>query len=92
MLVGNRQGIAVWLSSLKFARQLRRFGNVQYVSKKMKYVIFYCNQDKTDEIIEKLQSLHFVKDVKPSMRPFVKTEYQNSKPDKAKEYDYKMGI
>ncbi|GAF63949.1 YlbG family protein [Alkalihalobacillus trypoxylicola] len=92
MLVGNRQGIAVWLSSLKFARQLRRFGHVQYVSKKMKYVIFYCDQEKTAEVMEKLQSLHFVKDVKPSMRPFVKTEYQNSKPDKAKEYDYKMGI
>ncbi len=40
MFVGNRQGVSVWLTSLKFARQLRRFGHVHYVSKKMKYVIF----------------------------------------------------
>ncbi|MDV2685309.1 YlbG family protein [Alkalihalophilus sp. As8PL] len=89
---GNRQGIAVWLTSLKFARQLRRFGNVQYVSKKMKYVIFYCDQEKVEEITKKLNGFHYVRDVQPSMRPFIKTEYQNAKPDKAKEYDYKMGI
>ncbi|MFC0558726.1 YlbG family protein [Halalkalibacter alkalisediminis] len=92
MLGAKRQGIAVWLTSLKFARQLRRFGNVHYVSKKMKYVVFYCDQDKVDETIEKLKAFSFVRDVKPSMRPFIATEFQNAKPDKAKEYDYKMGI
>ncbi|WP_088104982.1 YlbG family protein [Halalkalibacter urbisdiaboli] len=92
MLSSNRQGLAVWLTSLKFARQLRRFGNVHYASKKMKYVILYCDQDHIDETIGKLESFHFVREVKPSMRPFIKTEFQNAKPDKAKEYDYKMGI
>lgn len=92
MVDGQRQGIVVWLTSLKFARQLRRFGNVHYVSKKMKYVVFYCNQDQIEDTMEKLRSFHFVREVKPSMRPFIKTDYQNAKPDKAKEYDYKMGI
>jgi uncharacterized protein YlbG (UPF0298 family) len=92
MLGGNRQGLAVWLTSLKFARQLRRFGNVHYASKKMKYVVLYCNQDAVEDTMNKLQSFHFVRDIKPSMRPFIKTEFQNAKPDKAKEYDYKMGI
>ena len=92
MMNGQRQGIVVWLTSLKFARQLRRFGNVHYVSKKMKYVVFYCNQDHIEETMDKLRGFHFVREVKPSMRPFIKTDYQNAKPDKAKEYDYKMGI
>jgi len=33
-----------------------------------------------------------VKKVEPSYKPFLKLEFENSKPDKAKEYDYKMGI
>lgn len=52
----------------------------------------YCNQDDAEEIIEKLQSFSFVKKVEPSYKPFLKMEYENSAPDKAKEYDYKMGI
>ena len=92
MIGVDRQGLAVWLTSLKFARQLRRFGNVHYVSKKMKYAIVYCNQDEIDDLIERLQSFHYVRDVQKSMRPFLQTEFENAKPDKAKEYDYKMGI
>ncbi|MBU8907137.1 YlbG family protein [Desertibacillus haloalkaliphilus] len=92
MIGGNRQGLAVWLHSLKYARQLRRYGNVHYVSKKMKYVILYCNAETIDDTVERLESNHYVKSVKKSMRPFIKTEYQNSQPDKAKEYDYRMGL
>ncbi|WP_059104724.1 YlbG family protein [Shouchella shacheensis] len=92
MLSPSRQGVVVWLTSLKYARQLRRFGHVQYVSKKMKYVVFYCDQHKVEETMEKLSSFHFVVEVQPSMRPFVNTDFQNAKPDKAKEYDYKLGI
>lgn len=92
MMYQARQGMAVWLHSLKYTRQLRRYGNVHYVSKKMKYVILYCSQDEIHHIRERLESLHFVKEVQLSERPFIKTEYQNAKPDKAKEYDYKMGL
>lgn len=71
---------------------LRRFGNVHYVSKRLKYVVLYCNLEDTDSIIEKISSYSFVKKVEPSYKPFLKTEFENAKPDKAKEYDYKMGI
>ncbi|GAF22235.1 LOW QUALITY PROTEIN: cytosolic protein [Bacillus sp. JCM 19047] len=91
MISSSRQGIVVWLTSLKYARQLRRFGHVQYVSKK-NMLCFTCDLEKVDDIINKLQSFHFVTDVKPSMRPFVNTEFEDAKPDKAKEYDYKLGI
>ncbi|WP_066052896.1 YlbG family protein [Robertmurraya korlensis] len=91
-MLGQRQGIIVWLFSLKQAKMLRKFGNVHYVSKRLKYVVLYCNQDETDTIMEKIKSYSFVKKVEPSFKPFLKVEYENSRPDKAKEYDYKMGI
>ena len=91
-MFGARQGIIVWLYSLKQAKMLRKFGNVHFVSKKLKYVVLYCNQDQTEELTKKLQSYSFVKKVEPSYKPFLRMEFENKKPDKAKEYDYKMGI
>ncbi|MDP4161554.1 MAG: YlbG family protein [Bacillota bacterium] len=91
-MLGQRQGLVVWLYSLKQAKMLRRFGNVHYVSKKLKYVVLYCNLEDVEGIMEKLSSYSFVKKVEPSYKPFLKMEFENSSPDKAKEYDYKMGI
>ncbi|MBS4189101.1 YlbG family protein [Bacillus sp. FJAT-49705] len=91
-MLGQRQGIIVWLYSLKQAKMLRRFGNVHYVSKRLKYVVLYCDLVDTDDIMSKISSYSFVKLVEPSYKPFLKMEFENSKPDKAKEYDYKMGI
>ncbi|ALC91103.1 hypothetical protein AM500_15860 [Bacillus sp. FJAT-18017] len=91
-MFGQRQGLVVWLYTLKQAKMLRRFGNVHYVSKKLKYAVIYCNQSEIETVMEKLKSYSFVKKVEPSYKPFVKMEYENSAPDKAKEYDYKMGI
>jgi len=88
----ERQGLVVWLYSLKQAKMLRRFGNVHYVSKKLKYVVLYCNQEDLEGIMDKLSSFSFVKKVEPSYKPFLNIEFENSAPDKAKEYDYKMGI
>ncbi|WP_338451940.1 YlbG family protein [Niallia oryzisoli] len=91
-MLSQRQGLIVWLHSLKQAKMLRRFGNVHYVSKRLKYVVLYCNADEIEELMAKLKSYSFIKKVEPSQKPFVKIEFENSKPDKAKEYDYKMGI
>lgn len=91
-MLGQRQGIIVWLYSLKQAKMLRKFGNVHFVSKRLKYVVLYCDLEDVESIMEKIQNYSFVKKVEPSYKPFLKTEYENSKPDKAKEYDYRMGI
>ncbi|WP_147531893.1 YlbG family protein [Bacillus marasmi] len=91
-MFGSRQGIIVWLYSLKQAKMLRKFGNVHFVSKKLKYVVLYCNQEDVDDLTAKLQAYSFVKKVEPSYKPFLRMEFENAKPDKAKEYDYKMGI
>ncbi|WP_338469932.1 YlbG family protein [Niallia sp. XMNu-256] len=91
-MLSQRQGLIVWLNSVKQAKMLRRFGNVHYVSKRLKYAVLYCNQVDIEELTAKLNTFSFVKKVEPSYKPFLKIEYENSKPDKAKEYDYKMGI
>ena len=71
---------------------LRRFGNVHYVSRKLKYVVLYCNQEDVEGLMQKIGSYSFVKKVEPSFKPFIKMEFEDAVPDKAKEYDYKMGI
>lgn len=91
-MLSQRQGLIVWLNSMKQAKMLRRFGNVHFVSKRLKYAVVYCNQDEIEDLIVKLKTFSFVKKVEPSYKPFLKIEYENSKPDKAKEYDYKIGI
>lgn len=91
-MFGERQGMIVYLHTLKQAKMLRKFGNIHYVSKKLKYVVMYTNMEDVEALSEKLKSYSFVKKVELSYKPFLKMEYENSKPDKAKEYDYKMGI
>lgn len=91
-MMEKRVGLAVWLNSLKMARNLRRLGNVHYISQKMRYAILYVDESSVDQVVEKLNQYNFVKKVELSHRHELKTEFQNAKPDKAKEYDYKMGL
>ncbi|WP_260471987.1 YlbG family protein [Bacillus sp. HMF5848] len=89
----KRQGIIVYLHNLKHAKMLRKYGNVHYISRRLKYVVLYCDMEQTEGLMQKLKSLHFVKRVDQSYKPFLKLEYENSKQDKKeKEYEYKIGI
>lgn len=88
----HRQGVIVYLHHIKHAKSLRKFGHVHYISRKLKYVLLYCNRQDVESVMQKLERLPSVKNVVPSYRPFVSTEYENAKPDKAKEYDYKTGL
>lgn len=91
MMENKRQGIIVYLHSLKHSKMLRKFGNVHYVSKRLKYVVLYCDMNLIEKTMEKISSYSYVKKVEPSYKPFLKLEFE-SKLDKAKEYDYKVGI
>ena len=92
ILMIDRQGIIVYVNQLKHAKSLRKYGHVHFISRKLKYVVMYCNQTDVEGTLQKLQRLPFVKGVEESFRPFLKTEFENAKPDKAKEYDYKIGL
>jgi uncharacterized protein YlbG (UPF0298 family) len=88
----NRQGIIIWFQHSKNIKQLKRLGYIIYISKRLKYAVMYVDREKIDEIETKLLKYSFVSRVDRSYKPFIRTEYENAKPDKAKQYDYKMGI
>lgn len=90
--MNERQGLIVYVNQLKHAKSLRKYGHVHYISRKQKYVVLYCDREDIEALTTKIQRLPFVKDVVESYRPFLKTEFENAKPDKAKEYDYKVGL
>lgn len=90
--MNERQGIFVYIRHLKHAKSLRKYGHVHYISKRMKYVHLYCNMDETDHLTKRIEKLPFVKKIVVSHRPSVATEYETIRPDKAKEYDYKIGL
>ena len=92
MIMIERRGIVVHLHHLKQVKALRKYGHVQYISKRMKYAVLYCDLEDAEETAKKLEKLQYVRSVQLSMKPFIKTEFENAKPDKAKEYDYKGGL
>lgn len=67
--IQKRRGLVVWVYSLKQLKNLRRYGFVHYVSPKMKYVVLYVNEEDVQKDIEKLNRLHFVREVDISRRP-----------------------
>ncbi|CAG9611060.1 hypothetical protein BACCIP111899_00232 [Bacillus rhizoplanae] len=87
-MFGQRQSMIVYLNSLKHAKILRKYGNIHYISKRFKYAVVYCDMEQLEYMMQKLNKLPFIKKVEPSYRPFLKTEFENSRPDRAKEYDY----
>lgn len=65
----KRCGLIVYMRNLRQARQLRRFGNVEYVSRKMRYVLLYVDADKLVEKQTKIEQLNFVVKTQISRRP-----------------------
>lgn len=64
--IKQRQGVVVYLFHLKNSRQLKRFGTIHYVSRRMKYVVLYMDQEAVSESLVKLKEMRFVKKVMPS--------------------------
>ncbi|QQE72933.1 DUF2129 domain-containing protein [Brevibacillus composti] len=86
----RRLGLAVWVKNTRAAKNLRKFGTIHYVSKRLNYVSMYVDAAQIDETIRVLERLHFVTRIERSHRHEIPIEYNNAKPDKAKEYDYKQ--
>lgn len=88
----KRQGLIVWFQHRKNIKHIKRFGHLIYVSKRMRYAVLYMNQSDIDAIEAELLKLPFVTKVERSYKPYLKTNFENARPDKAKLYDYKMGV
>jgi uncharacterized protein YlbG (UPF0298 family) len=62
----GRTAIYVFYSSYKYVRQLSRFGDLVYSSKKARYALLYVDTAVLEETVAKLQRLNFVKEIKVS--------------------------
>ncbi|KRL99949.1 YlbG family protein [Liquorilactobacillus satsumensis] len=76
--IKQRQGVVVYLFHLKNSRQLKRFGTIHYVSRRMKYVVLYMDQEAVSESLVKLKEMRFVKKVMPSPLPELKIDFSDS--------------
>ncbi|MDT2595931.1 YlbG family protein [Enterococcus dongliensis] len=74
-VIQKRRGMIVWVYSLKQLKTLKRYGLVHFVSRKMKYVVLYVNEEMADETEEKLRTLHFVRQVERSYRPDIEMNF-----------------
>ena len=72
--IKSRQGVFVYLYHLKQSKQLRRFGTISYVSRRMKYVVLYMDSADVSENVKKIEKLRFVKGVELSERPNLRTK------------------
>ncbi|PAV29893.1 hypothetical protein CIL05_08420 [Virgibacillus profundi] len=88
----KRQGLIIWFQHMKNIKQIKRYGHLIYASKKLKYAVIYVDHSELQDVEYKLLKHSFISKVDRSYKPFVETNYENAKPDKAKQYDYKMGI
>lgn len=86
----RRLGVAVWVKNTRAAKNLRKFGTIHYISKRLNYVSMYVDAKLIDETIRTMEKLHFVTKIERSHRHEIPVEYNNARPDKAKEYDYKQ--
>ncbi|OZU90428.1 hypothetical protein CIL03_04585 [Virgibacillus indicus] len=91
-MMTKRQGLIVWFQHMKNIKQIKRYGHLIYTSKKLRYAVIYVDQSEIENVETKLLKHSFVSKVDRSYKPFVETNFENAKPDKAKQYDYKMGI
>lgn len=82
----ERTGYIVWVSDLKAARNLDKYGTVHYMSRKMHYVVMYMNADKAEDTVRNIGRLPYVKKIERSYRNEIKTEYEKEIPDKTRYY------
>lgn len=75
LTVKKRRCLIIWVYSLKQLKTLKRYGLVHYVSRKMKYVVVYMNEDEIELAEPKISGLHFVRKVERSYRPDVEMNF-----------------
>ncbi len=74
----DRQEIVVHLYSTRNTRPLQHYGNVHYVSRRMKYAIVYINKQISDRIIDEIEKIDFVKSVSLSPRKEIDMNFEQA--------------
>ncbi|MBA9087005.1 uncharacterized protein YlbG (UPF0298 family) [Fontibacillus solani] len=82
----ERTGYIIWVSDLKAARNLEKYGSVHYLSRRMHYVVMYVNADRAEDTIKNIRKLSYVRKIERSFRNEIKTEYSKDTEDKTRYY------
>lgn len=85
-MIPERTGFIVWVSDVKAARNLEKYGSLHYVSRKMHYAVLYVNADRAEETIKNVKRLSYVKKIERSYRNELKTEYNGEFEEKTRFY------
>jgi len=75
----KRIGLIVWVNDFKSAKNLEKFGNMLYISKRLRYAVLYVNETDLQKKIAHIEKLGFVKKVEKSYRTEIKTDYSTKK-------------
>ncbi|WP_068499195.1 YlbG family protein [Paenibacillus kribbensis] len=85
-MFAERTGYIIWVSDIKAARNLEKYGNVHYISRRMHYVVIYMNADRAEDTVKNIRRLSYVRKVERSFRNEIRTEYNDDK-ENMKEYE-----
>lgn len=85
-MLSERTGYIVWVSDLKAARTLDKYGTVHYMSRKMHYVVLYVDAERAEDTARNVTRLPFVRKLERSYRNELKTEYTSKSADKSRSY------
>ncbi|CAM2821674.1 YlbG family protein [Paenibacillus sediminis] len=77
----ERTGFIIWVSDLKAAKNLEKYGTVHYISRRMHYVVMYVNADRAEDTMRNVRKLSYVRKIERSYRNEIKTEYSKNNPD-----------
>ena len=83
----ERHALVVWLYTLKPIKQLMRFRNIDYISKRLKYIYLYVNKDEVESVMERLSNFHFVRKVEPSLRKEIRMDFTQILPELREEIE-----
>ncbi|MCH4169198.1 MAG: YlbG family protein [Streptococcaceae bacterium] len=73
--INQRRLIAIYFYNPRFLKNLKRFGEVFYISRKLKYALMYVNESDIEAIVPQIQKLHFVREVIKSYRPDIEMNF-----------------
>ena len=74
----KRQGIIVWVYTLRQIKNLKRIGYIHYVSSRLKYIVMYVDQIEVSDTVDRLNSLHYVRKVEISHRPEIDRTFEHA--------------
>jgi uncharacterized protein YlbG (UPF0298 family) len=81
----ERQGLIIWLHSVRNYKILRKFGSIHFVSKRLKYAVIYCNKENVEQLVKEISGISFVKSVEISHKGDIRMEYETKKSEKESE-------